>query len=222
MTNFSKFTIWSSLIVTLWTKAILGSAVVVNTPRSSIGLGQLVRRLEVCNSQPSIAAHTDLIQSSSGQSAHQAPAQHHNVTSLNVTSLSPGQGLCRPSLISVAVYDNSVPHIFMLNICIKNWIPTPGSTSFLPSDHIPPLIHCHCTLTMLRSLLGSWVALKLSYWWPLSRPFSWPRQVFQRYLWDFLLDFKLGWLLWSVAKSVSPRCRIFINMTFAAVFILKT
>ena len=160
------------------------------------------------------------------------PPQHHNVTSLNLTGPSRGQGLCRPSLISVAVYDNSVPHIFMLNICIKNWIPTPASTRFLLSDHIPLLIHihCHCTFTMLywslppnlRSLLGSWVALKLSYWWPLSRPFSWPRQVFQRYLWHFLLDFKLGWLLWTVAKSVSPRCRIFINMTFPAVFILKT
>ena len=34
-----------ALILTLWTKAILGSGWAVNTPRSSIGLGQVVRIL---------------------------------------------------------------------------------------------------------------------------------------------------------------------------------
>ena len=34
-----------ALILTLWTKAILGSGWAVNTPRSSIGLGQVVRLL---------------------------------------------------------------------------------------------------------------------------------------------------------------------------------
>ena len=140
------------------------------------------------------------------------------------------QGLCRPSLISVAVYDNSVPHIFMLNICIKNWIPTPGSsTSFLLSDHIPNLNPVSLYDVQLKPpnsahevtarILGGAGIVSLDDQCPAL---SWPRQGIRRYLWDFLPDFKLGWLLWRDAKSVSPRCRIFINMTFAAVFISKT